>query len=417
MLFFNTCVTILLFNTCVNPVQDPTAVARHARKLAGFTHVQFQGAPYVLCLGCNEIMKSTSTSSHLQRTACGRMLHEKATMELSLGGPLHGPPPSPPLNEYTDVTEDNMVVDPRSDEEDITCDGNGAPAVEDEVIINEENWQEQFEQWMGSWEDYMHGEDGYGTDDSDAEEEIPGDGNDGTNDDGDGTSGGKDGRDVHFYQDHLLDPLFPGCPSRTIDTIFFMLHHKRETRMERSALDKQLHFMSTHLLPEGNYLPPSLHMCKRVLGVEQWHDKQRHVCDADDCPGYVFPKIHKKDWEQHAEDKCKCCSRPRFQRVTRGQKTPLKLNVSWFIDLGLEEAIRSFFDDESFVQQRAKHRHVAPGSYWGSSEHVRMANWLHDNWGADYSTDCKEHSPYDLLLDWLEPYNSAAYSVGVVALR
>jgi len=164
------------------------------------------------------------------------MLHEKATMELSLGEPLHGPPPGPPLNEYTDVTEDNMVVDPRSDEEDIACDGNGAPAVEDEVIINEENWQEQFEQWMGSWEDYMHGEDGYGTDDSDAEEEIPGDGNDGTNDDGDGTSGGKDGRDVHFYQDHLLDPLFPGCPSRTIDTIFFMLHHKRETRMERSAL-------------------------------------------------------------------------------------------------------------------------------------------------------------------------------------
>lgn len=373
-------------------------------------------------------MKSTSTSSHLQRTACGRSLHEQAARELSLGGPPSVPPPNPPLTEpnaltgYADVTEDNMVVDPTSDEEDITFDGNGATAVEDEVIINEENWQEQFEQWMGSWEDYMHGEDGYGTEESDAEEDLLGDYDDdfdGNDDDtmaGD-TYGGKEARDVQFYKDHLLDPLFPGCPSRTIDTIFFMLHHKRETRMERSALDKQLHFMSTHLLPEGNNLPPSLHMCKRVLGVEQWHEKQRHVCDADDCAGYVFPQIHKKDWEQHAEDVCKCCSRPRFQRVTRGRKTPLKLNVSWFIDLGLEEAIRSFFDDERFVEQRAKHRHVAPGSYWGSSEHVRMANWLRDNWGADYSIDCKEHSPYDLLLDWLEPYNSAAYSVGVVALR
>jgi hypothetical protein len=83
----------------------------------------------------------------------------------------------------------------------------------------------------------------------------------------------------------------------------------------------------------------------------------------------------------------------------------------------LEEGIRSFFDDDKFVEQRAKYRTDASGSYWGSPEHIRMAEWLLMHWQADYSQACTDHSPYDLLLDWLEPYNSAAYSVGVVALR
>lgn len=38
-----------------------------------------------------------------------------------------------------------------------------------------------------------------------------------------------------------------------------------------------------------------------------------------------------------------------------------------------------------------------------------------DEYGFD--VDCPDTSPWELLLDWLEPYKSATYSVGVVGVR
>lgn len=178
---------------------------------------------------------------------------------------------------------------------------------------------------------------------------------------------------------------------------------------------------SAFLPSPGNILPSSLHMCKRILEVDQWHERERHVCDSEDCRGHLFDKLPKKDWASKKDEKCPCCQRPRFRTVIKGGKEVIELNVSWYIDLGLEDAIRTFFADENWVEQRAKHRIVEPGSYWGSPEQERMAQFFKDNldeWGnCDYSVECLDHSPYDLLLDWLEPYNSATYSVGVVALR
>jgi hypothetical protein len=80
------------------------------------------------------------------------------------------------------------------------------------------------------------------------------------------------------------------------------------------------------------------------------------------------------------------------------------------------------FEDTWFTAQRGNHRDPdVPGSYWRSPECERMVQAVKEFVGRDMGEEAdflsKNNSPYHLLLDWLEPYNSATYSVGVVGIR
>lgn len=45
----------------------------------------------------------------------------------------------------------------------------------------------------------------------------------------------------------------------------------------------------------------------------------------------------------------------------------------YYIDMGLENVIRSFFSDPDWCQQRGKHRNLnGEGSYWDGSEAQRL---------------------------------------------
>ena len=113
---------------------------------------------------------------------------------------------------------------------------------------------------------------------------------------------------------------------------------------------------------------------------------------------------------------CPECGLSRFATVNMGSCKVLKPR-SWFIYLGLPDALEDFFDDDWWTAQRGKHRDVnEEGSYWGSEEYNRMKQWLQNEVREDYD-DAQRFSPYDLLLDWLEPYDSCQHSTGVVSTR
>ena len=68
------------------------------------------------------------------------------------------------------------------------------------------------------------------------------------------------------------------------------------------------------------------------------------------------------------------------------------------------------------VQQLGQHRdETVQGSFWATEEWRRIKGWVHDHMHEDFKP--KLFSLYDLLLDWLEPYNSCQHSTGLMSIR
>ncbi len=76
-------------------------------------------------------------------------------------------------------------------------------------------------------------------------------------------------------------------------------------------------------LPQGNLLPPSLYLMKKVIGVREPVDYEHHVC-RNDC--MVFTDLARDQWPQHAADKCDKCGAQRFEAVgPKGVLRPVKV--------------------------------------------------------------------------------------------
>jgi hypothetical protein len=190
-----------------------------------------------------------------------------------------------------------------------------------------------------------------------------------------------------------------------------LLEHKHKHGVGRVAFDHHVKFLQSVALPKGNLLPKSGYLLKAAVGADDWQKYELHVCEGGPgCKGYVWDHITGKEWEAHKEDKCPNCNTSRFVDVKHGSRCRLKPR-HWYIELGVEEGIRDFFANPEWCEQRGEHRDWTPGNgcYWGGTE----ARRLRDGGPAlRIFTDRKRSSPYDLLLDWLEPYNSVAHSVG-----
>jgi hypothetical protein len=67
----------------------------------------------------------------------------------------------------------------------------------------------------------------------------------------------------------------------------------------------------------------------KVLGVKEWRWLERHLCNNEACPGYVWPPQHPSEWQ--AEDTCpECQVGQRFKTVVRGGRRQLE-PCAWFI--------------------------------------------------------------------------------------
>lgn len=88
---------------------------------------------------------------------------------------------------------------------------------------------------------------------------------------------------------------------------------------------------------------------------------------------------------------------------------------SWYIDLGLEEVIKSdLFGNPAWVEAWKRRPLGAaakvPGSYWCASEYARLCSKL----------DCDildgKHGMFELHLDWVQPWSSTLHSTGILGI-
>lgn len=149
-----------------------------------------------------------------------------------------------------------------------------------------------------------------------------------------------------------------------------------------------------------------------MIDAKEWDDYEIHVCDRPKCKwGWSWPHIPRKDWKKHADDMCPNCQGPRFVEEVIGEQKRLRPH-KFYIDFGVTNVVAKFFNNPEWCKQRAKHRTTEAGSFWAGSEGRRLQN----DFGIDPFGD-DMFSLYDLLIDWLNPYNSVQYSVGIFGIR
>ncbi len=61
---------------------------------------------------------------------------------------------------------------------------------------------------------------------------------------------------------------------------------------------------------------------EQLVGAKDWSECERHVCDAENCPGYVWPHLAKISWKDYAHDKCDLCGKARFDKRMQVRTTP-----------------------------------------------------------------------------------------------
>lgn len=132
---------------------------------------------------------------------------------------------------------------------------------------------------------------------------------------------------LRYYQNHLGDPawrvLSPDgttvvaqSPLSTRQVVYSLLELHERHRIAKSELDTILGFYRATL--PTSFIPPSIYMLRMLTGAADWSEFEVHVCAADGCPGYVYPKLSRSSWDAHRDDVCcKCCSR-RFLVKSRG---------------------------------------------------------------------------------------------------
>ena len=134
--------------------------------------------------------------------------------------------------------------------------------------------------------------------------------------------------------------------------------------------------------------------------------------------GSLFDKVPKNKWKQHADDKCQHCQGLRFNKKLRNGKEILEPR-SWYIDFNLDEQWRDLFTSEQFCQERGRNRSQAEGSYWQSAEAERLRAFTEEHQMAPSGSQQlhSDFSAFQIGIDWLEPWNSVAYSVGLALIR
>ena len=134
--------------------------------------------------------------------------------------------------------------------------------------------------------------------------------------------------------------------------------------------------------------------------------------------GSLFDQVPKNKWKQHADDKCQHCQGLRFNKKLRNGKEILEPR-SWYIDFNLDEQWRDLFTSEQFCQERGRNRSQAEGSYWQSAEAERLRAFTEEHQMAPSGSQQlhSDFSAFQIGIDWLEPWNSVAYSVGLALIR
>jgi hypothetical protein len=221
----------------------------------------------------------------------------------------------------------------------------------------------------------------------------------------------------------LDDPLYPGSRMTLAQACYLAMHEKREGRIRDGVFDRQCRTQHEVLLPRGNTYPGSLYLLRKLIGCEDAHHVSMHMC-VNGCQSWEHQP--RRLWKHHADDACATCGSARFQRGPNGSLNPLKE----FFYLGLKRAIQHQFCMDEFRVLRGVARPESgryTNEYYASPECHR----LHSCAGipmmsADEVRDVHSKAMWDLYastsvwdvgMDFFQPYDTRAYSIGLILLR
>lgn len=88
---------------------------------------------------------------------------------------------------------------------------------------------------------------------------------------GHGDSPGGQPGSAAYYRERLTDDLYPGARMSLLQYIVFLLQQRGAHCMRDQCLDEMLRMHHEKVLPEGNILPPSLHLLLNVSGAATSH--------------------------------------------------------------------------------------------------------------------------------------------------
>jgi hypothetical protein len=220
------------------------------------------------------------------------------------------------------------------------------------------------------------------------------------------------------------EPLYEGCRLTVFMAAFLFLTEKREGKIRDGAFDRLCRIIHEVLLPKGNLFPRSLYLMKKVVGCEDIDDYGLHVC-VNEC--MTFPQIPKKDWKTHSHERCEC-GELRFEKKNR-MWVPRKV-IGYLRPL--HTCIQECFANESYVHLRNRSR-MGKNEFYSSTECDRLytaASTTLSEKKSSFTSDrafevaqgeIRKTNPncevWDIGADFCQPFNTKAYSMGLVVVR
>lgn len=231
-------------------------------------------------------------------------------------------------------------------------------------------------------------------------------------------------RNATFYQKHSTFPVYEDCSTTLAQMAMkFMVDLVAVKRRTADSLCSSI----KEALPSPNIFPPSIHLLKKVAGVECAFRYAHHVC-PNDC--MVWPWLPPRSWHDHRQDACTVCGQKRFvfdgasralvQEMSDMDKagstgSALRLRpAKVFFYFGVATGIKSLFSDSEFRANRGKDRaatSVDPNAVFGCSEGRRLTERTRGSFSHP------DNSPYDLGFDFGQFFSFKNHSFGVVLLR
>lgn len=182
------------------------------------------------------------------------------------------------------------------------------------------------------------------------------------------------------------------------------LGQKLEGGQRDGHFDRDLRFLSD-IAPPGNLFPPSYYMLKKVLGVSDVAEAERHVC-VKLC--HSWPYTPNSAYDKH--DACPKCEEPRFlvQHTQRGDKLVARRKF-WY--LGIPAVVRDvWFKNPTWCGLRARGCADEVGGFWASAEAERLQREF-----PAFGT--RDSVALELGFDFGQLFAFKMHSCGVIAMR
>jgi hypothetical protein len=127
---------------------------------------------------------------------------------------------------------------------------------------------------------------------------------------------------VEWFKAHMDNPLAVGADGSggtvrskvtTREMVLALLELHVQHNVSKGLMDTIL-AMFSEAIPGIHFLPPSIHLLRKVTDTPEHTKFHVHVCSTDGCPGHDFGHVPPKDeWPGLVDEKCPKCEAKRFK--------------------------------------------------------------------------------------------------------